>query len=123
VAASPAEVFGVQVVTHDAGTVSADDLRSLALDVRGRLTTDRPAVVAMAGVAKERPVVVVAINEEGRRWGLSAADLVRQAATILGGGGGGSPEVAQGGGSDPARIGEALHRVEHVVGEVVTADR
>ncbi len=122
-AASPAEVFGVQVVTHDAGAVGADDLRALALDVRGRLTADRPVVVAVGGVGKDRPVVVVAVNEEGRRWRLSAADLVRQAAKILGGGGGGSSEVAQGGGSDPTRLGEALRRVEHVVGEAVTADR
>ena len=120
---APAEVFGVQVVTHDAGAVSAEDLRALALDVRGRLSAERPVVVAVGGLAKQRPVVVVTTNEEARRWGIAAADLVRQAAGILGGGGGGSPEVAQGGGTDAGRLAEALRRVEHVVGETVTADR
>ncbi len=122
-ASAPAEVFGVRVVTHDAGAVGADDLRALALDVRGRLGGERPAVIAIGGCAKDRPAIVIATNEEARRWRVSAVDLVRQAAKILGGGGGGSPELAQGGGSDPTRLGEALHRVEHAVGETVTSDR
>jgi alanyl-tRNA synthetase len=117
----PRDVFGVSVVTHDAGEAGADDLRTLALDVRGRLPGDRPAVVAVAGVAKDRPLVVVATNDEARRWGVMAGDLVREAAKVLGGGGGGRPDVAQGGGSDPARVSEALVRVEHAVGERVTA--
>ena len=120
---APAEVFGVQVVIHDAGEAGAEDLRALAVDVRGQLAAERPVVVAIGGVAKQRPVVVVATNEESRRWGVSAADLVRQAAGILGGGGGGFADLAQGGGSEPGRLAEALRRVEHAVGEKVTADR
>ncbi len=119
-AGTPTDVFGVAVVTHDAGTVSADDVRTLALDVRGRMPADRPAVVAVAGVAKERPVVVIATNDEARRWGVRAGELVRVAAQVLGGGGGGKDDVAQGGGTDPAAVGEALRRVEHVVGQKVT---
>jgi alanyl-tRNA synthetase len=119
-AEQPTDVFGVQVVTHEAGQVGADDLRALALTVRGRLAPGRPAVVAIGGVAKGRPLVVVATNEEGRRWGISAAELVRTASGVLGGGGGGSAEIAQGGGTDAAKLGEALRRLEHAVGETVT---
>ena len=83
-------MFGVGVVTHRApdGT-GADDLRRLVLDVRGRIPADRPAVVVGAAVANERPVVVVAVNEKGREWGIKAGELVRAAAQVLGGGGGG----------------------------------
>jgi len=116
------DVFGVAVVTHDAGAAAAEDVRALALDVRGRIT-GRPAVVAVAGVSKERPVVVVATNDEARKWGVRAGELVREAAGVLGGGGGGKDDVAQGGGTDPARIGDALRRIEHAVGERVTAGR
>jgi alanyl-tRNA synthetase len=122
-AGSPRDVFGVSVVTHDAGASGADDLRSLALDVRGRLGDGRPAVVAVAGVAKERPVVVVATNAEARQWGVKAGDLVRIAAQVLGGGGGGKDDVAQGGGTDPAAIVRALEHLEHAVGERVTGAR
>jgi alanyl-tRNA synthetase len=119
----PSDVHGVAVVTHDAGSAAAEDVRALALDVRGRLSGEKPAVVAVAGVAKERPIVVVATNDEARKWGVRAGELVREAAGVLGGGGGGKDDVAQGGGSDPTRIGEALRRIEHVVGEKVTASR
>jgi alanyl-tRNA synthetase len=122
-ARAPTDVFGVSVVTHDAGEATPDDLRALALDVRGRLPAQRPVVVATAGVARQRPVVVVATNEEARRWGVRAGDLVREAAGVLGGGGGGKDDVAQGGGSDPDRVLDALRRVEHAVGERVTAGR
>jgi alanyl-tRNA synthetase len=120
-AAAPTDVFGVSVVTHQApdGT-AADALRKLALDVRGRLTGERPAVVATAARAGERPVVVVAVNETARAWGVRAGDLVRTAATVLGGGGGGKDDVAQGGGTDASRIGDALAAVQHAVGERVT---
>jgi alanyl-tRNA synthetase len=119
-AQTPVDVFGVAVVTHDAGAVGADDVRALALDIRGRFAADRPAVVAVTGVAKERPLVVVAANEEARRWGVKAGDLVREAAKVLGGGGGGKDDVAQGGGVDVTKVPDALRRIEHVVGERVT---
>ncbi|MFI7588879.1 alanine--tRNA ligase [Spongisporangium articulatum] len=124
-AGSPADIQGVSVVTHavddSAGDVPADDLRALALDVRGRLGDARPSVVAVAGVAKSRPLVVVATNDEARRRGVKAGELVREAAGVLGGGGGGKDDVAQGGGTQPARIDEALRRIEAVVGERVSA--
>jgi alanyl-tRNA synthetase len=62
----------------------------------------------------------VAVNETARAWGVRAGDLVRTAATVLGGGGGGKDDVAQGGGTDASRIGDALAAVQHAVGERVT---
>ncbi len=120
-AADPKDVFGVGVVTHRVpdGT-SADDLRKLVLDIRGRIPGERPAAVAGVAVTNDRPVVVVAVNAKGREWGIKAGELVRVAAGVLGGGGGGKDDVAQGGGSDASKIDEALAQVEHTVGQRVT---
>jgi alanyl-tRNA synthetase len=98
-------------------------VRRLVLDVRGRLATDRPGVVAVVGSGGGKPSVVVAVNEPARAWGISANDLVKAAAGALGGSGGGKDDVAQGGGVDPSRAGEALREVEHLVGRLVTAGR
>ncbi|MDA8372359.1 MAG: alanine--tRNA ligase [Nocardiopsaceae bacterium] len=108
----------VRVVTHHApdGT-TADDLRKLALDVRGRLGEDRPAVVAVAAVPADRPVVVVAVNKAGRQQGFKAGELVGIAARALGGGGGGKPDVAQGGGTDAAAVDTALQTLEQRVAD------
>jgi alanyl-tRNA synthetase len=99
IAASAADINGIALVAHRVpdGT-DADDLRKLALDVRGRLPRSRPAVVMMVSVPADRPVVVIAVNETGQDAGLSAGHLVGIAARALGGGGGGRPDVAQGGG-------------------------
>jgi alanyl-tRNA synthetase len=92
----------------------ADELRTLALEVRGRLGED-PAVVALAGVANGRPVVVVATNAAARAAGLAAGALAKVAATALGGGGGGKPDVAQGGGTDPSLVPAALEALRDAV--------
>ncbi len=103
---------GTRVVVHDAGEVaSADDLRALALDVRGRLGESEPAVVAVGGVAKDRPQVVVVTNASARAAGLRAGVLAKAAAQTLGGGGGGKDDMAQGGGTDVSALPAALQGV------------
>ena len=115
-AASAARRGGYLLVAADVGAVgSADALRALALDVRGRLPGSEAAVVAVAGTAGERPLVVVATNAAARSAGARAGALVRAAAAVLGGGGGGKDDVAQGGGQDARRIAAAL---EALAGEL-----
>ena len=105
------DAAGVKVIAHDAGQVSgADDLRGLALDLRTRLGSE-PAAVAVAGVSNDRPVILIATNDAARTAGVKAGALVRLAAGILGGGGGGKDDVAQGGGTDTAKVGAALTAV------------
>lgn len=110
-ASGAATVGETRVVTHDAGEVGGDELRTLVLDVRSRLGESTPAVVAIGGISKGRPVVVVATNASARERGVRAGALVRTASGILGGGGGGKDDLAQGGGTDPARLAEALAAV------------
>ncbi|NDK30457.1 alanine--tRNA ligase [Nesterenkonia haasae] len=101
---------GVTVLTYHAGSAESDDLRQLVMDLRGRFGA-QAAVVAVAAEAKGRPVVVVGTTDAARTEGLSAGDLVKQACAVLGGGGGGKPDLAQGGGQDPAKIDDALRSV------------
>ncbi|MBV9792986.1 MAG: alanine--tRNA ligase [Actinobacteria bacterium] len=99
-AARPEDIGGVAFVGHRVpdGT-DADSIRKLALDVRGRIPADHPAVVMVVGVPTDRPVVVVTVNDAARDRRLAAGALVGVAARTLGGGGGGKPDVAQGGGA------------------------
>jgi alanyl-tRNA synthetase len=105
-AAAAADVGGVRAVVADVGRVGADDLRTLALDVRQRLGAG-PGVVGLLAAPADRPLVVVATTEGARDLGVRAGDLVRVAAAALGGGGGGKPDLAQGGGSDATKLGAA----------------
>ena len=114
-AANPVDAGGTAYVAHRApdGT-GADDLRKLALDVRARLGS-RPSVVAVASVANDRPVVVVTTSEAARAAGLKAGALAKTAAQTLGGGGGGKDDIAQGGGTNPAALDEALEAVRRQI--------
>ena len=111
-------VGGVTFLAHDAGEAGADDVRTMVLDLRGRLGDQHPVVVAIAGKAKGRPVVVVATNEQARAHGIRAGELVRVAAGTLGGGGGGKDDIAQGGGQDPSKVPDALAALEWRLGEL-----
>ncbi len=129
IAASAEDISGMAFVAHRApdGT-EADDLRKLALDVRGRVPRGRPAVVMETGVPNDRPVVVIAVNEAGRGFGLSAGTLVGIAAKALGGGGGGKPDVAQGGGApitdgDTSKIDAAFDAVRDALRDTLRSGR
>ncbi|MET1152761.1 alanine--tRNA ligase [Arthrobacter sp.] len=109
------DVAGIRLLAHNVGGLNgADDLRSLALDLRTRLGSE-PVTVAMTGVANGRPLILVATNEAARAAGVKAGALVKIAAGVLGGGGGGKDDVAQGGGADAAKIDEALAAVTAAV--------
>ena len=115
------DIGGAAFVAHRVpdGT-TADGIRKLTLDIRGRLPADRPAVVMVAGVPADRPTVVVAVSDRARERGLTAGSLVREAAGRLGGGGGGRDDVAQGGGAPlgdriTTAIDEAFDAVRAVV--------
>jgi alanyl-tRNA synthetase len=114
-AQSAKDLGGVSVVTGAPGGLGGGDLRTLALDVRGRLTTDRPAVVLLASEAGGKVALVAALNPAAVERGLSAGDLIKVAAPAVGGRGGGKPDVAQGGGTDPAGIPAALQAGEEAV--------
>ena len=123
IAASAEDISGIALVAHRApdGT-DPDDVRKLALDVRGRLPRSQPAVVMIVGVPEDRPVVVIAVSEAGRGAGLSAGNLVGLAARALGGGGGGRPDVAQGGGApmgpDSSAVDEAFGAVRAALRDI-----
>jgi alanyl-tRNA synthetase len=63
--------------------------------------------------------LVAALNPAAQDQGLSASDVLRAAATPVGGRGGGRPDVAQGGGTDPAGIPAALQAGEQAVAAAV----
>ncbi|WP_435527280.1 alanine--tRNA ligase [Microbacterium aurantiacum] len=104
--------FGaVTVVAESLGAASsADDVRTLALQVRDRLGSDA-AVVVLGAEVGGRPVVIAATNDAARATGAKAGALVKIAAGVLGGGGGGRDDVAQGGGTDAAALPAALTAV------------
>jgi alanyl-tRNA synthetase len=102
------DVDGVALVAVAAPDgVAGNDLRALASDVRGRLGS-RPGVVALFSADGDKVSFVVATTSAARDRGLAAGKLIPAFAPAVGGRGGGKPDLAQGGGTNPAGIPDAV---------------
>ncbi|QUH01593.1 alanine--tRNA ligase [Saccharopolyspora erythraea] len=102
------DVHGVTLVAEQVPDgVDGGALRALAGEVRGRLGS-RPAVVALFSSDGDKVSFVVGVNTPGQDLGLKAGKLVPSFAAEVGGRGGGKPDMAQGGGSNPAGITAAI---------------
>jgi len=90
------DINGIAYVGLEApeGT-NANDTRTLAQEIRGRIDAARPAVVAVVARGGDKAALVVAANAAAKSRGLGAGDLVKAA---LSGRGGGNADLAQGGG-------------------------
>jgi alanyl-tRNA synthetase len=99
------EISGVRVVVSQGQGADQGALLDLADRIKARLGD---AAVVLGGADDGKAALVASFTESAVERGLSAADVVREAATVIGGGGGGRDTVAQAGGRDPSRLDEAL---------------
>ncbi|MGH8944980.1 MAG: alanine--tRNA ligase [Acidimicrobiia bacterium] len=94
------------MVVAELEQVEGNELREIALGIRDRLGP--PALVVLgSGVDGKGALVAVATKDLVER-GISAADLITEAAKELGGGGSRDPELAQAGGPRGERLKTAM---------------
>jgi alanyl-tRNA synthetase len=89
----------------------AADLRTITLEARGRVAGE-PCLVIATGESGGKPVIAVGATDSARAAGAKAGELVRIASAVLGGGGGGKDDYAQGGGTDLAKLDDAVQAIE-----------
>ncbi|MEV4649598.1 alanine--tRNA ligase [Saccharopolyspora sp. NPDC049426] len=113
------DVHGVTLVAEQVPDgVDGNALRALAGEIRGRLGS-RPSVVALFSAEEGKVSFVVGVNDAARDKGIAAGKLVPSFAAEVGGRGGGKPDMAQGGGSNPAGITAAIGALRTGVDQVV----
>jgi len=104
-AAAAREVDGITVLAERGPTA---DQRAL-LDLADRIKSKAGDAAVVLGGTEDGKVALVASFSEGVvKRGLSAVEVIREAAQVVGGGGGGRENVAQAGGRDPGKLDEAL---------------
>jgi alanyl-tRNA synthetase len=112
IAASGHKISGITVFV---GRGEDADQRSL-LDLADRIKSRAGEAAVVLGGAEDGKVALVASFSSGVvERGLSAADVVREAAQIIGGGGGGRDNVAQAGGRDASKLDEALAKAREAI--------
>ena len=107
-----AEIAGIRVLAERAEAADQHALLDLADRLKARLGD---AAVVLGGAHDGRVALVASFTESAVERGLSAADVVREAAGVVGGGGGGRANVAQAGGRDESRLEEALETARRAI--------
>jgi alanyl-tRNA synthetase len=100
------DVGGISVVISM--TELADQKQLLDLANRVQSSLGGASALVLGGGDGDKVALVSLASEEAVGRGLSAAKLVREAAAVVGGGGGGRDDMAQAGGKDPSKLGDAL---------------
>jgi alanyl-tRNA synthetase len=108
------DVSGVKVLAAQVEAADMDTLREMSDWFRSRMGS---GVIVLGAVMDSKPSFVAAITSDLVERGLHAGQLVKQVAQVVGGSGGGKPTLAQAGGRDVGRIGEALRLVPDLVAE------
>ncbi len=95
----------VSLLVAGSDGLGPDDLRALAYQLRDRLG----AAIGVVGSRRDGKGALIAfVSRDLAGSGISAAEVLRPAAAILGGGGSRDPELAQAGGPHGDRLEEAL---------------
>jgi len=89
-----------------------DALTAMMNAIRGRLQS---GVVALAGVSDGDVALMVSVSDDLVARGLKAGDLLKVMAEKVDGRGGGRPNLAQGGGKNPAGVAKALAAVREAL--------
>jgi len=78
------------------------------------------AVVVVGWSDGDKVGLLAAATDDVIKKGIKAGDLIKQIAPIVVGGGGGRPNMAQAGGKDPAKLGEALTQARKLIEQQLT---
>jgi alanine--tRNA ligase len=91
----------------------ANLLRSVIDVVKTKLTS---GVAVLGGVAEGKVALICYVTPDLVKQGKHAGKIVGELAKICGGGGGGKPDLAQAGGKQPEKLGEALAAAPRIAG-------
>ena len=95
------------VICSNLGSVSADNLKTLAMESVKQVS--HSIILLMSVPTQEKVAIVCAVDPDLVKAGINAGVLVKNIANIIGGSGGGRPDFAQAGGIYPDKIPEALN--------------
>jgi alanyl-tRNA synthetase len=106
-------INGIKFMKRILGDMDSKDMKGLVDESKAKLGSGVVALVSTNGEGRASLYVGVTADLTPK---LSAVDLVRAGATMLGGkGGGGRPDLAQAGGPDAGKAAEALEAISALI--------
>ena len=105
------EVAGVRVVAREASGLDAAGMRQLSDTLLARIKSG----VVVLGRSSDGKVSLIVRTSADLAGKIPAGQVIKELAPIVGGRGGGKADMAEGGGSQPEKLGEALEASYAVV--------
>jgi alanyl-tRNA synthetase len=106
------KVGDAHIITGALAGVQVQQARE-AMDM---LKKKAPSAAVVLGLPDDGKIMLlVGVTDDLIQQGIKAGDIVKTIAPIVGGGGGGRPQMAQAGGKDPAKLGDALAKAREVI--------
>ncbi|RVU55387.1 alanine--tRNA ligase [Anaerosphaera multitolerans] len=102
----------INYVTHVFEDVDLNIVRDLADEVRDKVGS---VVVLFATVSENKINFVCTVSQDLVKQKISAGNIVREVAKIVGGGGGGRPDMATAGGKDISKLDLALSELKNLL--------
>ncbi|HZT82832.1 MAG TPA: alanine--tRNA ligase [Gemmataceae bacterium] len=112
--AEAAEVGGAKLIVGEVPAAPEEALRQQIDRLRQKAGS---AVVVLGWTDDGKVGLMAAATDDLVKKGAHAGKLVGEAAKVVGGKGGGRPNMAQAGGKEPAKLGEALQLAKKLAGE------
>jgi alanyl-tRNA synthetase len=110
------EVAGVQVVAREASGLDSAGMRQLSDTLLARIKSG----VVVLGRSSDGKVSLIVRTSPDLTGRVPAGKVIKELAPIVGGKGGGKPDMAEGGGSQPEKLGEALEASYSVVEKLLS---
>ena len=110
------EVAGIRVLAHEASGLDAAAMRQLSDTLLARIKSG-VVVLGRSGEGKVSLIVRTSPDLTGR---VPAGKVIKELAPIVGGKGGGKADMAEGGGSQPEKLREALEASYSVVEKLLS---
>jgi len=108
------KIGDTSVIVHQLSTASVEQARE-AVDMLKK--KGKSAAVVFGFEDNGKATLLAGVTDDLIKKGLKAGDIVKEIAPIVDGGGGGRPQMAQAGGKNPAKIGDALARALELITE------
>lgn len=108
------EVNGISIVSVEIPQTRPDELRKVWDDLKSK---NKSLIAVLGSRTNGKAFLVVGVtNDLKKRY--DAGKLIKELSKYIGGTGGGRSDMAQAGGNDPDKLGDALQKVYEIVGDI-----
>ncbi len=105
-------INGIQVLAAQLDGSTVDNLKTVADNFKAN---NECGVIVLGANADGKITFVAMATKSALDRGIHCGNIIKEITQIAGGRGGGKPDMAQGGGTDAAKIGDALAKVDEIV--------